>query len=71
MTVYNFLSKLDNCLTSKCCSLFFVFVHVELFHGVGGYVLALVLWTVLDSYLTLDTRKGFLDYLFQGIFNES
>lgn len=71
LIIYNFLSEFDNSFATKRCSLFFVFIHVELFHDIWRNILALVFGTILNDDFRFNCRESFLDNFFKCIFNKS
>jgi hypothetical protein len=71
LIIYNFLSKLYDSFATKRCPLFFVFVHVELFHGIWRNVLTLIFGTILNGDFRFNRGESFLNNFFKCIFNKS
>ena len=67
---YNFFGELDYGFASQWSSLFFVFVHVKLFHGVWWNIFALVFGTILQHHLTLQSWERFLNDLLELVLDK-
>lgn len=68
---YYFFSELDNSFTAKCSAFLFIFVHIEVFHGIGGNIFTLIFGAILDCDLGLGCWEGFLDEFLKFILDQS
>lgn len=67
----DFLGKLNNGFTSKGSAFLFIFVHIEVFHGIGWDIFTLIFGSILKCDFGLDSGKGFLNDLLKFVFDES
>lgn len=65
----NFIWKLKDSFAAKRSTLFFIFVHVELFHCSWRDILKLVFEAILYEYVTFESWKSLYNNLPQSLFH--